>query len=81
VSVETFGEAVGVNHHAIAWLHWDFYRRFIVNRVIEQTEDCAARFEQPRRLFLAERSSPVVAGAGEFQAAVLVIQSRSTMAK
>src|ERR1700735_979985 len=75
--VETFGEAVGVNHHAVARVHRNLYRRFVVHRVIKQTEDGAARFKQPRRLARLNDHRRRMARAGEFQAAVLVIQPRS----
>src|ERR1700733_6945453 len=74
VLVETFGEAVGVNHHAIARFHGNLHRRFVVHGVIEQTENRAARFKQPRRLARLNDHRRRMPGAGKFETAILVIQ-------
>src|SRR5579862_762175 len=73
--VETFGEAIGVNHEAIAGLDRDDDRRFLAYGVFEQAENGAAGFEKARCLSGLNDHGGRMAGVGEFEGAIVAIEA------
>jgi hypothetical protein len=74
--VETFGEAVGVNHEAIAGLDGDNDGGVLAYGVFDQAENGAAGFEKARGLAGLNDHGGRMAGVGKFEGAIVAVEAR-----
>src|SRR5579862_3038811 len=74
--VETFGEAVGINHQTIARRDWNEYGGFLAHSIFEQAENGAARFKKARGLSRLNNHRGRMTCVGEFEGAVVAIEAR-----
>ena len=75
--VEAFGEAVGIDHEAIAGLDRHDDGGFLADGVFEQAENGASRFEKARFLAGLDDHGGRMADIGEFEGAMVAIEARS----
>ena len=75
--VETFGEAVGVNHEAIARSDWNENSGFFAHCVFDQAENGAAGFEKARHLSWLDNHRGRMTCVGKFEGAIVAIETSS----